>query len=54
MCQSTYRFIDRKGVLVDFQDLEGYALVTGGTGGIGSAVCRLREREVVKRSLFSE
>tara|TARA_A100001037_G_scaffold62890_1_gene54877 strand:- start:1026 stop:1790 length:765 start_codon:yes stop_codon:yes gene_type:complete len=26
---------------VDFQDLEGYALVTGGTGGIGSAVCRL-------------
>ena len=26
---------------MDFQDLEGYALVTGGTGGIGSAVCRL-------------
>ena len=26
---------------MDFQDLQGYALVTGGTGGIGSAVCRL-------------
>ena len=26
---------------MDFQDLDGYALVTGGTGGIGSAVCRL-------------
>ena len=26
---------------MDFQDSEGYALVTGGTGGIGSAVCRL-------------
>jgi len=26
---------------VDFEDLTGFALVTGGTGGIGSAVCRL-------------
>ena len=41
LCQSTYRFTDRKGEQVDFQDSEGYALVTGGTGGIGSAVCRL-------------
>mgnify|MGYP006127350521 CR=1 FL=1 len=26
---------------MDFEDLTGFALVTGGTGGIGSAVCRL-------------
>jgi len=30
---------------VDFQHLEGFALVTGGTGGIGSAICRLLAKQ---------
>ena len=30
---------------MDFQHLEGFALVTGGTGGIGSAICRLLAKQ---------
>ena len=34
--------LNPKGVqTVDFGDLDGFALVTGGTGGIGSSICRL-------------